>query len=73
MIKTIKEGQKVFTKICDRCGCEFSYELEDLNAADFVQCPCCHKLLTHIGIPATSYVVSCDSPLKYNDNLLSAK
>lgn len=57
MIKTIKEGQKVFTRICNRCGCEFSYELEDLNAVDFVQCPCCHKSLTHIGIPATSDAV----------------
>lgn len=57
MIRIIKEGKKVFTRICGKCGCEFSYELDDLAGSGIIYCPCCHNLLTHIGIPATSNVV----------------
>lgn len=42
-IKVIREGQKTFTAFCERCGCEFTYELSDLKLshADRVACPCC--------------------------------
>lgn len=57
MIRIIKEGKKVFTRICGKCGCEFSYELDDLTGSGIIYCPCCYNLLTHIGVPATSDVV----------------
>lgn len=31
MIKIIKHGQKEFTHTCSRCGCEFTYEYEDIK------------------------------------------
>jgi hypothetical protein len=41
MIKIIKPGKKDFHAICNRCGCEFTYEAEDINLAGFVECPTC--------------------------------
>lgn len=32
MIKVIKHGQKEFTHTCSRCGCEFTYEYEDIHS-----------------------------------------
>lgn len=49
MIKIIEEGQKTFTRTCDRCGCKFQYDLSDLGGLDFIPCPYCHTPLTHIG------------------------
>ncbi len=31
MIKVIKHGQTEFTHTCSRCGCEFTYEYEDIH------------------------------------------
>ena len=31
MIKVIKHGQTEFTHNCSRCGCEFTYEYEDIH------------------------------------------
>lgn len=50
MIKIIEKGQKTFTITCDRCGCKFQYDLEDLCGLDYIECPCCYTLLTHIGL-----------------------
>lgn len=50
MIKIIKEGQKTFTAFCERCGCEFTYDLEDLKlscASDKIACPTCGKDFYH--------------------------
>lgn len=50
MIKIIKEGKKEFKAICPICGCEFSYELEDLQQTPtykIVKCPCCGRGVTH--------------------------
>lgn len=55
MIKIIEQGQKTFTRTCDRCGCKFSYELEDLVGMDSIYCPCCSKCLIHIG-PGTQKI-----------------
>lgn len=49
MIKVIEQGQKTFTRTCDRCGCKFQYDLSDLCGLDFIPCPCCHTSLTHVG------------------------
>lgn len=46
MIKIIKYGTREVTK-CDSCGCEFSYEEEDIklfvSAKRAVICPQCKK------------------------------
>ena len=47
MIKIIKEGTRKIEK-CPNCGCEFSYEREDLNMDPIckewsVNCPQCSK------------------------------
>ena len=49
MIKIIEQGQKTFTRTCDRCGCKFQYDLSDLSGLDYISCPCCHNTLAHIG------------------------
>lgn len=49
MIKIIEQGQKTFTRICDRCGCKFQYDLSDLSVVDHIICPFCHTTLTHVG------------------------
>lgn len=50
MIKIIKEGTRKITK-CPNCGCEFSYEEEDVLRDHFrvenhVNCPQCNKAVT---------------------------
>lgn len=40
MIKIIEEGQKKFVAVCRRCGCKYSYEVEDI-IGDYVPCPDC--------------------------------
>ena len=49
MIKIIEQGQKTFTRTCDRCGCKFQYDLSDLGGLDYISCPCCHTTITHVG------------------------
>ena len=41
MIKVIKHGKTEFRGYCSRCGCEFTYELEDITLSAFVVCPDC--------------------------------
>ena len=49
MIKIIEQGQKTFTRTCDRCGCKFQYDLSDLSGSEYISCPCCHNTLIHTG------------------------
>lgn len=49
MIKIIEQGQKTFTRTCDRCGCKFQYDLSDLSIVDHIICPYCNTTLAHIG------------------------
>lgn len=55
MIKIIKSGKKEFHATCSNCGCEFTYELEDLSktdylgAIDYVKCPECGITILHLG------------------------
>ena len=55
MIKVIKHGQKEFEHICSRCGCEFTYEYEDIQSeatrgltnytsVSYVKCPDCGNI-----------------------------
>ena len=47
MIEILKPGQTKFTATCNNCGCEFTYELEDITLNSDVPCPCCHKMVPH--------------------------
>ena len=49
MIKILEQGQKTFTRTCDRCGCKFQYDLSDLSGINYISCPFCHTTLVHIG------------------------
>ena len=62
MIKIIKAGQTIFHGFCERCGCEFTYELSDLklsSAGNKVSCPTCGRdyyhptMLQNITIPGS--------------------
>lgn len=46
MIKIIKDGQKKFIGNCNTCGCQFSYEINDISHGT-VLCPCCGGYCTH--------------------------
>lgn len=46
MIKIIKDGQKEFIAKCPTCGCEFSYQLDDIGLGSVV-CPCCGGYVVH--------------------------
>lgn len=39
-IKIIKQGVKEFRITCPYCGCEFTYEKEDVHNSQVI-CPCC--------------------------------
>lgn len=45
-IKIIKDGVKPFKTTCSNCGCEFTYENEDINNS-MVICPCCNNPIYH--------------------------
>ena len=76
MIKVIKHGQTEFTHTCMRCGCEFTYEFEDIKVDSFslnstsakvVKCPDCGNTCyvnTNIGWPwpNTGEPIPCNTP-----------
>ena len=71
MIKVIKHGQKEFRGYCSRCGCEFTYELEDITLSAFVVCPDCgehvyignkHKSPSQPGWPTPGEPIPCNIP-----------
>lgn len=41
MVKIIEYGPKEFFGKCRFCGCEFTYELKDLDMNGYVKCPEC--------------------------------
>lgn len=55
MKKIIKNGANQFRKECDRCGCIFEYDLDEVNKRDgvgeqdTVRCPGCGKNMPHHG------------------------
>lgn len=50
-IKVIKHGKETFKAVCPICGCEFTYQAEDLTLDMFgnhnVICPDCHQVVPH--------------------------
>lgn len=48
-IKVIKQGTKEFHITCPYCGCEFTYENEDVCNSEVI-CPCCLTNLPHKGV-----------------------
>ena len=50
-IKIIKHGKETFKAVCPICGCEFSYQAEDLKEDLFhnhyVECPDCKHTVYH--------------------------
>ena len=50
-IKVIKHGKETFKAVCPICGCEFSYQAEDLKEDCFhnhyVECPDCKQVVSH--------------------------
>ena len=67
MIKIIEQGQKTFTRTCDRCGCKFQYDLSDLIGLDYISCPCCHTTIVHIGPKTTKIDLSKTNKIDWND------
>lgn len=72
-IKIIKDGTTEFEATCPRCGCEFSYELEDI-IVDSLLCPCCkekiyHKKITNYDTTTIPKTVSNpkDTAIPYDD------
>lgn len=55
MMKIIKKPAEAFRKDCDRCGCIFEYDLDEINKRDSVaeqdtiKCPGCGKEMAHHG------------------------
>ena len=54
MIRIVKNGQTTFAARCDRCLCDFEYELADLSKkrgyAEYISCPCCGQDVRHTPI-----------------------
>lgn len=51
MINIIKHGKETFRVVCPVCGCEFTYQAEDLKTDMFgnhhVECPDCKSAVPH--------------------------
>ena len=61
MIKILKDGvvkkdtliHFIYNATCDKCGCEFEFEIEDIKSQErhpggkkTIECPYCHKDIT---------------------------
>ncbi len=77
MIRIIKSGKKEFHAICLNCGCEFTYEMEDLSgkdyigAIDYVKCPECGRTILHLGINAQPRPIDIYYQRTITDNMQS--
>lgn len=67
-IKIIKDGIKEFHITCPFCGCEFTYENEDVCNSE-VLCPCCSKSLPHKGFMGTGDTNPSAAPIWYNQQV----
>lgn len=67
-IKIIKDGIKEFHITCPYCGCEFTYENEDVCNSEVI-CPCCSKSLPHKGMIGTVGTNPFQMPLWYNQQV----
>lgn len=75
MIKIIEEGHKQFRNTCFKCGCKYTYELEDVNTkTDCVKCPQCGANNVHLPRanailpPPDPYIGQIALPLNTKDN-----
>ena len=76
MITIIKPGKTKFSCTCTQCGCEFTYELEDISLSSFVICPTCGNYCyigtntsgTGIGWPKPGEAIPCNTPLETSLN-----
>ena len=68
-IKIIKQGVKEFHITCQYCGCEFTYEKEDIHNSEVI-CPCCSKGLPHKGFIGTGDINPSTVPIWYNQQIV---
>ena len=68
-IKIIKQGVKEFHITCPYCGCEFTYEKEDVYNSEVI-CPCCSKGLPHKGVLGTVGTNPSVVPIWYNQQIV---
>ena len=66
-IKIIKQGVKEFHITCPYCGCEFTYENEDVCNSEVI-CPCCLTNLPHKGVVGTVNTTP-SMPIWYNQQV----
>ena len=67
-IKIIKQGVKEFHITCPYCGCEFTYENEDVCNSEVI-CPCCSTNLPHKGVIGTVNTNPFPMPIWYNQQV----
>ncbi len=67
-IKIIKQGVKEFHITCPFCGCEFTYENEDVCNSEVI-CPCCSTNLPHKGVIGTVNTNPSPMPIWYNQQV----
>lgn len=67
-IKIIKQGTKEFHITCPYCGCEFTYENEDVCNSEVI-CPCCLTNLPHKGVVGTVNTNPSPMPIWYNQQV----
>ena len=67
-IKIIKQGVKEFHITCPNCGCEFTYENEDIYNSGVI-CPCCSKALPHKSVIGTVNTTPFSMPIWYNQEV----
>ena len=67
MIRIIENGRTKFETRCDRCLCDFEYELNDLAtyySSEYVPCSCCGHKVEHAP--------KCDEAIIYASKLADA-
>ena len=67
-VEIIKDGVKKFRITCPNCGCEFTYENEDVCNSEVI-CPCCSKGLPHKGMLGTVGTNPSAVPIWYNQQI----
>ena len=67
-IKIIKQGVKEFHITCPYCGCEFTYENEDVCNSEVI-CPCCLTNLPHKGVVGMVNTTPFPMPIWYNQQV----
>lgn len=67
-IKIIKQGVKEFNLTCPYCGCEFTYEKEDVYNSEVI-CPCCSTNVPHKGVIGTVNTNPSPMPIWYNQQV----